>query len=134
MKCTSAVGERPAALLTAFESVVSGDVNELRAPISVRTQSDVQSIHGHGSKTEKAVLQIRTKSLLTESEIMKLAERERRFKRGKCLVQTAQKFVSPRDFVKQELFGACVLQKAVAGILLAFVIVDDVMIITSQIL
>jgi hypothetical protein len=40
------------------------------------------------------------------------------FGKGKCLVQSVQKFVSPRGFLKGE--GTCVLEKFVAGILLAF--------------
>ena len=53
---------------------------------------------------------------------MELAEQVG-FGKGKCLVQEVQEFVRPRDFVKEE--GACVLEKVVTGILLAFRIDDN---------
>jgi len=40
------------------------------------------------------------------------------YRKGKCLVQSVERLVSPRGFVEEE--GACVLEKVVAGILLAF--------------
>jgi hypothetical protein len=45
------------------------------------------------------------------------------FGKGKSLVQSVQEFVIPRDIVKEE--GACVLEKVVTGILLAFRVVDN---------
>jgi hypothetical protein len=92
---------------------VSGDVTDSCALISVLPQSDAQSIiYGRRSKKwGKAILWIRTISLLTESEIMKLSEgRGKGFRKGKCLVQSVQKFVSRRGVVKEEVFGVCVLQ------------------------
>jgi hypothetical protein len=46
---------------------------------------------------------------------MELAEQVG-YGKGKCLVQSVQKCVSQRDFVKEE--GDCVLEKIVTGILL----------------
>jgi len=45
------------------------------------------------------------------------------FGKGKYLVQSVQEFVIPRHIVKEE--GACVLEKVVNGILLAFRVVEN---------